>query len=93
YSGNSETLANKITSSSATWSNSNTVMTNYMKNLKSMNLTFSLETYDGNTRIGTSSKNLTLNVPSSAGPSISSVNITEANQNKINIIGSSPFYQ
>ena len=93
YSGTGETLVNKTTSSSVNWSNSNNVMTNYMQNLKSMNLTFTLETYDGNTRIGTSSKNLTLNVPSSAGPSISSVEITEANQNKINIIGSSPFYQ
>lgn len=93
YSGTNETIANKTSSSSITWSNSNNVMTNYMQNLKSMNLTFTLETYDGNTRIGTSSKNLTLNVPSSAGPSISSVEISEANQNKINIIGSSPFYQ
>ena len=93
YSGNSETLANKTTSSSVNWSNSNKVMTSYMQNLKSMNLTFSLETYDGSTRIGTSSKNLTLKVPSSAGPSISNVVISEANQNKINIIGSSPFYQ
>ncbi|EGC83581.1 DUF859 family phage minor structural protein [Anaerococcus hydrogenalis] len=92
-SGNSETISNKTSSSSITWSNSNNVMTSYMQNLKSMNLTFTLETYDGNTRIGSSSKNLTLNVPSSAGPSISSVEITEANQNKINIIGSSPFYQ
>lgn len=93
YSGNSETITNKTTSTSATWSNSENVMTNHMKNLKSMNLTFTLETYDGSTRIGTSSKNLTLKVPSSASPSISSVEISEANQNKINIIGSSPFYQ
>lgn len=93
YSGNSETITNKTTSTSATWSNSNNVMTNYMKNLKSMNLTFTLETYDGSTRIGTSSKNLTLKVPSSASPSIDGVEISEANQNKINIIGSSPFYQ
>ena len=93
YSGNSETLANKTSSSSVNWSNSNKVMTSYMQNLKSMNLNFTLETYDGSTRIGSSSKNLTLNVPSSAGPSINSVDITEANQNKINIIGSSPFYQ
>lgn len=93
YSGNTETVANKTSSSSVNWSNSENVMMNYMKNLKSMNLTFTLETYDGNTRIGSSSKNLTLNVPSSAGPSIASVNVTEANQNKINIIGYSPFYQ
>lgn len=93
YSGNSETITNKTTSTSATWSNSNNVMTNYMKNLKSMNLKFTLETYDGSTRIGTSSKNLTLKVPSSASPSIDGVEISEANQNKINIIGSSPFYQ
>lgn len=93
YSGNSETITNKTTSTSANWSNSNKVMTSYMQNLKSMNLTFSLETYDGNTRIGTSSKNLTLKVPSSASPSIDGVEISEANQNKINIIGSSPFYQ
>ncbi|WP_019118344.1 DUF859 family phage minor structural protein [Anaerococcus obesiensis] len=93
YSGTGETVANKTTSSSVNWSNSTNVMTNYMQNLKSMNLTFTLETYDGSTRIGTSSKNLTLNVPSSASPTINSVNVTEANQNKINIIGSSPFYQ
>lgn len=93
YSGNSETITNKTTSTSETWSNSNNVMTNYMKNLKSMNLKFTLETYDGSTRIGTSSKNLTLKVPSSASPSIDGVEISEANQNKINIIGSSPFYQ
>lgn len=93
YSGNSETITNKTTSTSATWSNSENVMTNHMKNLKNMNLTFTLETYDGSTRIGTSSKNLTLKVPSSASPSIDGVEISEANQNKINIIGSSPFYQ
>lgn len=93
YSGNSETITNKTTSTSATWSSSENVMTNHMKNLKSLNLTFTLETYDGSTRIGTSSKNLTLKVPSSASPSIDGVEISEANQNKINIIGSSPFYQ
>lgn len=93
YSGNSETITNKTTSTSATWSNSENVMTNHMKNLKSMNLTFTLETYDGSTKIGTSSKNLTLKVPSSASPNIDDVEISEANQNKINIIGSSPFYQ
>lgn len=93
YSGTSETVANKTTSNSVNWSNSENVMTNYMKNLKSMNLIFTLETYDGSTRIGSSSKNLTLNVPSSAGPVINNIDVTEANQNKINIIGSSPFYQ
>ena len=93
YSGTSETLVNKTTSSSVNWSNAEKVMTNYMQNLKSMNLTFTLETYDGSTRIGTSSKNLALNVPSSASPTINSVNVTEANQNKINIIGETPFYQ
>ena len=93
YSGTGETVANKTTSSSVNWSNSEKVMTNYMQNLKSMNLTFTLETYDGSTRIGTSSKNLALNVPSSASPTINSVNVTEANQNKINIIGETPFYQ
>ncbi|MFR4763871.1 MAG: DUF859 family phage minor structural protein, partial [Anaerococcus obesiensis] len=93
YSGTGETVANKTTSSSVNWSNSEKVMTNYMQNLKSMNLTFTLETYDGSTRIGTSSKNLALNVPSTASPTINSVNVTEANQNKINIIGETPFYQ
>lgn len=93
YSGTGETVANKTTSSSVNWTNSENVMTNYMKNLKSMNLTFTLETYDGGARIGSSSKSLTLNVPSSASPTINSVSVTEANQNKINIIGSSPFYQ
>lgn len=93
YSGTGETVANKTTSSSVNWTNSENVMTNYMKNLKSMNLTFTLETYDGGARIGSSSKSLTLNVPSSASPTINSVSVTEANQNKINIIGETPFYQ
>lgn len=93
YSGTGETLVNKTTSSSVNWTNSENVMTNYMKSLKSMNLTFTLETYDGSTRIGSSSKSLTLNVPSSAGPVINSVNVTEVNTNKINIIGETPFFQ
>ncbi len=62
-------------------------------NMRSTPIDFVVNTYDGNTSIGYVVKRLTLNVPSSASPTINSVNVTEANQNKINIIGSSPFYQ
>lgn len=93
YLGREETLISKTTSSSITYTTSNKIMENYMQNLRSTPIDFVLNTYDGNTRIGYVVKRLTLYVPSSAGPVINSVNVTEANQNKINIIGSSPFYQ
>ena len=93
YLGREETLISKTTSSSITYTTSNKIMENYMQNLRSAPIDFVVNTYDGNTRIGYVVKRLTLYVPSSAGPVINSVNVTEANQNKINIIGSSPFYQ
>lgn len=93
YLGKEETLISKTTSSTITYSTSNKIMENYMQNLRSTPIDFVLNTYDGSTRIGYVVKRLTLYVPSSAGPSINSVDVTEANQNKINIIGSSPFYQ
>ena len=93
YLGREETLISKTTSSNITYTTSNKIMENYMQNLKSTPIDFVVNTYDGNTRIGYVVKRLNLYVPSSASPSIDGVNITEANQNKINIIGSSPFYQ
>lgn len=93
YAGNSDMIVDKSSGSSIRWTNSMSILTRYMQNLQSMNLTFTVETYDGRNRVGTSSKTLTLKVPSSAAPTISSVYVTEANQNKTNIIGSSPFYQ
>lgn len=93
YLGKEETLISKTTGTSITYTTSNKIMENYMQNLRSMPIDFALYTYDGNTRIGYVVKRLTIDVPSSAAPSINSVDVTEANQNKINIIGSSPFYQ
>lgn len=93
YLGKEETLISKTSSSTIYYSNSNKIMENYMQNLRSTPIDFVVNTYDGNTSIGYVVKRLTLNVPSSASPTINSVNVTEANQNKINIIGSSPFYQ
>lgn len=93
YLGREENLISKTSSTSITYTTSNKIMENYMQNLRSTPIDFVLNTYDGNTRIGYVVKRLTLYVPSSAGPVINSVNVTEANQNKINIIGSSPFYQ
>lgn len=93
YLGREENLISKTTSSSITYTTSNKIMENYMQNLRSTPIDFVLNTYDGNARIGYIVKRLTLYVPSSAGPVINSVNVTESNQNKINIIGSSPFYQ
>lgn len=91
--GNSDIIVDKSSGSSIRWTNSMNILTRYMQNLQSMNLTFTVETYDGRNRVGTSSKTLTLKVPSSATPTISSVNIREANKNKISIIGETPFYQ
>lgn len=93
YAGTSETIATKTSSSSVTWSNSSNVVSKYMQGLTSLTLTFSVDTYDGNTLIGSNSKSLTLNVSSSSAPTINSVTISEANINKINIIGATPFYQ
>lgn len=93
YLGREETLISKTTSTSITYTTSNKIMENYMQNLRSTPIDFVINTYDGSTRIGYVVKRLTLNVPSSASPTINSVSVTEANQNKINIIGSSPFYQ
>lgn len=93
YLDKEETLISKTSSSSIYYSNSNRIMENYMQNLRSMSIDFVLNTYDGNTQIGYVVKKLTIDVPASASPFIDSVSVTEANQNKINIIGSSPFYQ
>lgn len=93
YLGKEETLISKTSSSTITYTTSNKIMENYMQNLRSTPIDFVINTYDGSTRIGYVVKRLTLNVPSSASPTINSVSVTEANQNKINIIGSSPFYQ
>lgn len=93
YLDKEETLISKTSSSTIYYSNSNKIMENYMQDLRSMPIDFVLNTYDGSTRIGYLVKRLTIDVPSSASPTINSVNVTEANQNKINIIGETPFYQ
>ena len=93
YLGREETLISKTTSTSITYTTSNKIMENYMQNSRSTPIDFVLNTYDGNTRIGYVVKRLTIDVPSSAGPVINSVDVTETNQNKINIIGETPFYQ
>lgn len=93
YLDKEETLISKTSSSTIYYSNSNKIMENYMQDLRSMPIDFVLNTYDGSTRIGYVVKRLTIDVPSSASPTINSVNVTEANQNKINIIGETPFYQ
>lgn len=93
YLGKEETLISKTSSVNIYYTDSDKMMENYMQNLRSMPIDFVLNTYDGSTRIGYVVKRLTIDVPSSAGPVINSVNVTEASQNKINIIGSSPFYQ
>ena len=93
YLNKEETLISKTSSSTINYSNSDKIMENYMQNLRSIPIDFVLNTYDGSTRIGYVVKRLTIYVPSSAGPVINSVNVTEANQNKINIIGETPFYQ
>lgn len=93
YLNKEETLISKTSSTNIYYTNSDKIMENYMQNLRNMPIDFVLNTYDGNTRIGYVVKRLTIDVPSSASPDINSVDVTEVNQNKINIIGSSPFYQ
>lgn len=93
YLDQEETLISKTTATSISYTTSNKIMENYMQNLRSMPIDFVVNTYDGNTRIGYEVKRLTINVPNSAGPVIDSVNVKEVNQNKINIIGETPFYQ
>lgn len=93
YLDKEETLISKTSTTNIYYTDSDKIMENYMQNLRSMPIDFVLYTYNGNTRIGYVVKRLTIDVPSSAGPVINSVDVTEANQNKINIIGSSPFYQ
>lgn len=93
YLNKEETLISKTSSTNIYYTNSDKIMENYMQNLRNMPIDFVLNTYDGNTRIGYVVKRLTIDVPSSASPTINSVNVTEANQNKINIIGETPFYQ
>lgn len=93
YLNKEETLISKTSSTNIYYTNSKEIMEKYMQNLRSMPIDFVLYTYDGNTRIGYVVKRLTIDVPSSAGPVINNIDVTEANQNKINIIGSSPFYQ
>lgn len=55
------------------------VMASYVPNTTSGTGTFTVETYSGSTLIGSKTVNITLNVPSSIVPSISSVSITEQN--------------
>ena len=93
YLNKEETLISKTSSANIYYTDSDKIMENYMQNLRSMPIDFVLYTYDGNARIGYVVKRLTIDVPSSASPTINSVNVTEANQNKINIIGETPFYQ
>ena len=56
---------------------------NYYPNSTSGTATIKVDTYNGSTWIGTASKTLTLNVPSSVVPSISSVSVAENGGSKI----------
>lgn len=93
YLDKEETLISKTSSSNIYYSNSNNIMENYMQNLRSMPIDFVLRTYDGNTEIGYELKRLSIDVPDMAKPTINKVEVKEDNQNKINIIGQTPFYQ
>lgn len=93
YLDQEETLISKTRATSISYTTSNKIMENYMKTLRSMYIDFVLITYDGNTRIGYEVKRLTINVPSYASPVINRIDVKEANKNKINIIGETPFYQ
>lgn len=93
YLNNEETLISKTSSSNIYYTDSYKIMGNYMQNLRSMPIDFVLRTYDGNTEIGYELKRLSIDVPDMAKPTINEVEVKEDNQNKINIIGQTPFYQ
>lgn len=93
YLDKEETLISKTRSSNIYYTDSYKIMENYMQNLRSMPIDFVLRTYDGNTEIGYELKRLSIDVPDMAKPTINKVEVKEDNQNKINIIGQTPFYQ
>lgn len=93
YLDKEETLISKTSSSNIYYTDSYKIMENYMQNLRSMPIDFVLRTYDGNTEIGYELKRLSIDVPDMAKPTINEVEVKEASQNKINIIGQTPFYQ
>lgn len=93
YLDNEETLISKTSSSNIYYTDSYKIMENYMQNLRSMPIDFVLRTYDGNIEIGYELKRLSIDVPDMAKPTINKVEVKEDNQNKINIIGQTPFYQ
>lgn len=93
YPNKEETLISKTSSSNIYYTDSYKIMENYMQNLRSMPIDFVLRTYDGNTEIGYELKRLSIDVPDMAKPTINKVEVKEDNQNKINIIGQTPFYQ
>lgn len=65
----------------------------HMANSTSALVTFTLTTYNGNSVLGTYARNFTVTVPGNVVPTISSVTLSEANSNKKNIVGATPYYQ
>lgn len=79
YSGiGSGTIVSRTTSSSYNWTVPNDLM-NQIPNSTYVNITISLETYSGNTLIGTKTVGLRLNVPASVSPSRGTVSLTDTN--------------
>lgn len=89
----STNIVSKSSSTSISWDVPVTFLSTYMTNRNSLNVDFYLDTYDGTSKIGTDKQSLRVLTPSFAKPVISSVDFSEANKNKLSIIGESPYYQ
>ena len=87
-------LANKTSSTNITWDyNTNDIVPKYMANVRSLSVDFYVDTYDGSNKIGTTKNTLNLKVDYKYAPVIGTVEFSEKNTNKINVIGTSPYYQ
>lgn len=85
FGGASGTIATGVTTSKA-WTIPLSLATN-IPNVTSGKLTISCETYNGNTKIGTKSVTITVRVPASVVPTISSVAVTDTNSTQYTKMG------
>lgn len=93
YLDKEEVIADKSSATSIDYGDSKKIAESYMKDVASMGVSFIVYTYDDGRLIGSFSKRLTINTPKDVVPVISSVDVSEANENKAKVIGSFPFYQ
>lgn len=79
FGSGSGTIVTKTTSSSVTWNPSLSTMATYLTDNYYANCRLTCETYNGNTLVGTSTKDFTAGFSPSLVPSITSVTLTDPN--------------